>query len=95
MRLWNHPELRESMLRTFRSALEDSPKRLVLSLTGVAHLDTLGISSLVNILVDCSKHNIELRLIMPVGVAGEALRRVRIFDPWPPFANEQAALQAS
>ena len=93
MRLWGKPDLGENMIKTLRSALEDPPGRLVLSLTGVDHLDTLGISSLVNILLDCSKHQIELRLVMPAGAAGEALRQVRIFEPSPVFPDEQSALQ--
>ena len=93
LRLWGKPDLGENMMKTFLSAVEDRPARFVLSLTGVHHLDTLGISSLVNLMLSCSKQQIELRLIMPAGIPGEALRRVRIFERWPEFPDEQAALQ--
>ena len=80
-------------MKAFRSVLEDPPGRLVMSLTGVDNLDTLGISCLVKIMIDCSKHQIELRLVMPAGVAAEAVRRVRIFEPSLVFPDEQSALQ--
>ena len=93
MRLWGKPDRGGNSVKAFRSVLEDPPGRLVLSLTGVDHLDTLGISSLVKILIDCSKHEIELRLVMATGLAGEAVRRVHIFEPSLVFPDEQSALQ--
>lgn len=95
MRLWGRSELGENMLQQLRSALEESPAQLVLNMSGLANLDTMGIASLVRILVECTKHKTDLKVIMPGGLAGEALRRVRVFEVWPSFPDEASALRAT
>ena len=97
MRLWSRPEQAESLLEKFRSGLGNPPAQLVLSLGDVEHvehIDTRGIMALVPVLVECSRRKIELKMVMPSGVAAEPMRYVRIFAPWPSFPNETAALQA-
>ena len=94
MRLWSRPEQAESLLEKFRSGLGNPPAQLVLSLGDVEHIDTRGIMALVPVLVGCSRRKIELKMVMPFGVAAEPMRYVRIFAPWPSFPNEMAALQA-
>lgn len=95
MRLWGHTELGEDMLKQLRAALEDSPPHLVLNISGLTYIDTMGISSLVRILVECTKRKVEVNVVMPGGIAGEALRRIRVFQPWPSFADEASALRAA
>lgn len=95
MRLWGRPELGENMLQQLRSALQESPAPLVLNMSGLAYVDTMGIASLVRILVECTKHKTGLKVIMPGGLAGEALRRVRVFEVWPSFPDEPSALRAA
>ena len=95
LRLWNCAEAEEELLATIRSSLEEPPPRVVLNLQAVNHLDTRGIWGLVPVLVGCSKKKIGLRVIFPPGVPGEALRRVRIFEPWPEFSDENAAIEAA
>ncbi len=94
IRLWSRPEQAESLLEKFRSGLGNLPAQLVLSLGGVTHVDTRGIMALASVLEECSKRKIELKIVMPSGVAAEPMRYVRIFAPWPSFPNETAALQA-
>ncbi len=95
LRLWNRPESKEKLLETFRSGLEDRPAQLVLSLHGLTYVDTQGISALIRVLLDCCEQKIGLKIVMPQGMAGEALRCIRIFEPWPRFEDEAAALRAA
>ena len=95
MRLWGRPELEESLMKDFRSGLGDNPGQLVLSLGGLTNLDTLGIAALVRVLIECTKRKIDLKVVMPPGTPGEALRCVRVFEPWPEFREEEEAVQAA
>ncbi len=95
MRLWGHPELEARLLQTFRAGLDDSPAQLVLNMGGLTNLDTLGIAALVRVLIECSKRKMDLKVVLPPGMAGEALRCVRVFEPWPSYQDEQAAIQAA
>ncbi len=95
MRLWGRPELEKELVEAFRSGLEGNPAQLILSLSGLTNLDTLGIAALVRILIECSKRKIELKVVMPPGTPGDAIRCVRVFEPWPEFKEEQEAVQAA
>lgn len=95
LRMWGHPEQEESLLKTFRTGLDDPPAQLVFSLSGVSFIDTKGILALIPVLVECSRRRIELKVVMPPGPAGDALRYVRVLDTWPVFEDEQAAIQAA
>lgn len=95
MRLWGHPELEARLLQTFRAGLGDNPAQLVLNMGGLTHLDTLGIAALVRVLIECSKRKMELKVVLPSGMAGEAIKCVRVFEPWPNYQDEQAAIQAA
>lgn len=66
--------------------------RLVLGLTGVTNIDSLGISALVRVLIACVKNNVGLGTVLPGGVAGQSIRSTRIFEAWPEFPSEDAAL---
>lgn len=94
VRLWGRPEVEKDLLEKFRGALDDSSKAVVLNLSRVNYLDTMGIAALVRVLIECSKRKLALKVVMPAGVPGESLRRVRIFEPWPAFHDEAAALRA-
>lgn len=95
MRLWGRPEVEQSLLDRFRSVVTDATHQVVLSLGGITSLDTMGIATLVRLLIQCTKRKIGLRVVMPSGVAGESLRRVRIFDAWPTYPDEPAAVRAA
>ncbi len=94
LRLWGHPEQEEEVVKVFRTGLDDPPGHLVLNLAEISFLDTKGILALVPVLVECSRRRIELKVVMPTGPAGDALRYVRVLDQWPVFDDEQAAVQA-
>lgn len=91
LRVWGRPEAEQRVVSVSRSATEEPVDQLLLNLSGVTVIDTLGIRALVPLLVACTKRKIGLKVILPPGVAGEALRCVRIFEAWPQFADEQAA----
>ncbi len=95
MRFWGHQEREDNLRDSLRSGLENPTGQLVLSLAGVTHIDTTGIAALVRVIHECAKHHVSLKVVMPPGLPGEALRRVRIFDAWPTFREEAAALNAA
>jgi hypothetical protein len=41
------------------------------------------------------KTEIELKVILPDNFPGQMLRRIHIFDAWPQFPDEAAAMQAT
>ena len=94
LRLWGRAGTEKNPLAMLR-AEPDLPGQLVLSLFGVNHLDTAGISSIVRVVIECTKRQVELKLVLPRGVPGEALRRLHLFDSWPEFPEEAAAIQAA
>jgi len=90
MRLWGQAGEQERPLTLLR-AVEAIPGPVVLNMTGITRLDTSGIGALVRILIECSKREIELRVVLPRGFACEVLRRVRIFEQCASFESEAAA----
>ncbi len=95
LRLWNNATAEEGLLRGFKSSLCDSPKQLVLSLRAVKYLDTRGICALVQLLVECARQRAEIKVVMPPGMPGQALKYVRIFEHWARFEDEATAFQAA
>lgn len=94
VRLWGRSDIEKDMLERFHNAVAEDTKHLVLNLARISYLDTMGIAAMVRILIECSKRKIDLKLVMPGGVPGESLRRVRIFEPWPAYPDEAAAIRA-
>ncbi len=91
LRLWNHSDREEEVLGTTFAGLEEHPQQVVLSLRGVSFVDSCGIAALVRILVRCVRQGTGLQVVIPTGIAGEALRRIHIFDAWPELKEEPAA----
>lgn len=95
MRLWNRPEERDRLLETFQSALQGGRTTLVLTLRNLKFVDTMGIATLVDLLNKCSAQGISVSAVLPVGIAGQALRAIRIFGRYREFRDEQAAIRAA
>ena len=95
MRLWGQPDAETRLLELLRSNVSDQTTELILNLAGVANIDTMGISALVRVLIECTKRHIRLKVILPSGVAGESVRRVRIFEAWPAYSDEESAAQGA
>jgi len=95
MRLWGRPEEKNRLLETFQSGLHEVRTPLVLSLGDLRFVDTMGIATLVDLLKKCSAQGIIIRAVLPVGVAGQALRAIRIFERYRNFPDEQAAIRAA
>lgn len=95
MRLWGRHEMEEKLLEEFRAAVGDATSQVILSLKGLTSVDTLGIAALVRVLIECTKRKMDIKVVMPGGMPGEALRCVRIFEPWPGFNDDSAAIQAA
>ena len=93
LRLWGHAE-EAGRLATVLSSTDTLPEHVILNMSGVHHIDTTGIGSLVRVLIACTKRHVELRVVLPNGLAGEALKRVRVFASCPTFETEAAAIEA-
>ncbi len=90
MRIWRFEEEQEHLLILLR-AQEAPVKRAILSLAEVHHMDTAGVGALARLLIECSKREIELRVVLPGGFPGQMLKRIHLFDKWPAFPDEAAA----
>lgn len=95
LRFWTNERDELALREAFKTQLPKSANSLILNLAGVHHLDTRGIQTLVQVLVECGRANIELSVVMPTGVPGQALTAVRIFDARPRFQDEASALAAT
>ena len=84
----------ESLVTLLR-AQEHLPRRMILNLAELKLFDSLGAGALALVLVECGKREIELKVVFPGGVAGHVLKRLHIFDAWPTFPDEAAALGAA
>lgn len=93
LRLWNRESAEAALLDTFKREVPAEPRRLVLNLASIRHIDTRGIRALVQVLIECGRGGIGLFVVMPVGVPGQVLRAVRIFDGWPMVDSERAATE--
>jgi anti-anti-sigma factor len=94
MRIWGHEDAQERMLNLLR-AQETPPNRLILSLSHVHHIDTAGVGALARVLIECGKHETELKVVPPGGFPGQMLKRIHLFDAWSAFPDETTAIQAS
>jgi anti-anti-sigma factor len=94
MRLWSREEGNERLVDLLR-AREYLPKRMILNLAQVEHIDSLGVGALSRVLVECGKQEIDLKVVMPAAMAGKVLKAVHIFDACTAFPDEAAAVRAS
>ncbi len=85
----------DHFVNLLRSSLETPRNEVILSLQGLTHVDTMGISALVRVPIECAKRSIGLKVVLPSGVAGLALESIRIFHAWPNFSDEASALPAT
>jgi anti-anti-sigma factor len=92
LRCWNHPEREAELLAGFDTTLENAPREVLLNLAEVASIDSLGIGALVRFVVRCAQRNISLKVVVPRGVPGEVIKIIHVFDDWPTFPDEAAAL---
>lgn len=95
LRLWGRSERGDELVNILRSGMQDHPSRVVLNLRGLTNVDSMGISALVRIPVECGRQKLGLHVVLPSGIAGHALERVRILDGWPSYNDEAAAIKAA
>ena len=93
MRLWGREDGAERLVNLLR-AREELPTQMILSLAEVERFDSLGIGALARALVECTKRQIDLKVVLPTGVPGTVLRLLHILDPWPAFPDETSAIRA-
>lgn len=88
LRLWNRSQEEEHLLTAFRTALGDSGCPIVLGLRGITRIDSLGIATLVRLLIWCGKGGVALSVVMPRGLPREVLDRVGVFGGWQQLEEE-------
>ncbi len=93
LRIWGKEEHQEQLINALRNAIP-APTRVIFNMSGIHHIDTAGVGSMARLLIECGKRELDLRVIMPVGFAEQVLKRLHIFDSWPAFPNERAALDS-
>ena len=94
VRLRGHPREEERLVWTLRSH-SHVLEHLILNLSEVSSVDSLGVGALVRVLLECAKRQVELKVVLPSGLPGEAIRRLQIFEGCPSFENETLAIHAS
>lgn len=95
LRLWSCGDHGAHVRERLESALaDDQLKRVVLNLKGVTAIDSLGIAALARIPIACLRRSIDIKIVMPLGVPGNALNQVGIFWAWKVFEDEPAAAEA-
>lgn len=92
LRIWNHETDEQELLKLLPAGMTLPGNRLVLSLADVTHIDSLGITVLVKVVILCTKNHIDFCTVLPPGTAGVAIRSTRIFAAWPEFKNEDDAV---
>jgi anti-anti-sigma factor len=95
MRIWGRRDAEQLRLVNLLRAQENLPKKMILNLGEVKQVDSLGVGALARVVVECGKQEINLSVVLPPGVPGKVLKMVHIFDAWPAFPDEAAAVQAS
>ena len=94
LRIWGRREAESLRLVNLVRAQENLPNDMILNLSGVKQIDSLGVGMLARVLVECAKQQRELKVVLPPGVPGKVLKLVHIFDSWPSFPDESDAVQA-
>jgi anti-anti-sigma factor len=92
LRMWNHEESERDLLKALPADMSVPGKRLVLGLSGLTHIDSLGITVLVKIVILCTRNSVSICTVLPKGTAGESIRSTRIFSAWPEYKSEDAAV---
>jgi anti-anti-sigma factor len=95
MRIWGRREAETLRLVNLVRAQEKLPRGVILNLAEIKQIDSLGVGALARLLVECAKQEIALNVVLPTGIPGKVLKLVHIFDAWPAFPDETAAVQAS
>lgn len=92
LRIWNHERDEQEILKLLPADGSLPANRLVLSLAGVDHIDSLGITVLVKVVILCTKNHVDIFTVLPGGTAGVAIRSTRIFAAWPECESEHDAI---
>ena len=90
-RVCGSTEQQTAVAGLFDIALTEHPATLVLNLSELSRVDTCGISVFARGALKGYRAGAALRLVLPKGIAWEALRVTRIFDAWPKFSDENEA----
>ena len=92
MRVWKNEKDEQELFKLLPADMSFPGSRLILSLSGLTNIDSLGITLLVKIVILCSRKNVAICTVLPGRTAGQSIRSTRIFAAWPEFKNEEEAM---
>ena len=79
LRLWDHEADEHELLKLLPPDMVFPGSRLILGLAGLTHIDSLGITLLVKIVILCTRSHVGICTVLPGGTAGQSIRSTRIF----------------
>ena len=82
--------LRDAISRLLKQGRKD----IVLNLSGLQYLDSSGIGEMARIYVSVVKANGQMKVVGLSSKAEEILRITRLYEVFPEFPSEEAALQS-
>jgi anti-anti-sigma factor len=84
----------DALSAELRKLAEAGPAEVVVNLTGVAQMDSSGISTVVRSFVSLERQGGGLRLLNPTGHVKEVLELTRLINSIPTFYEESKALSS-
>jgi len=84
----------DDLSHELRRVIEGGTRKLLVNLSGVAQVDSSGISTIVRSFVTLRREGGSLRLLKPVGHVYEVLDLTRLIQTIPTYDNEKAALES-
>lgn len=82
----------ESLRKALEPALESKPGCVVLDLSALEFINSLGLGALVEFRQELTRHGAQLRLAGATEQIGEILRKTRLVELFPPYPDCDQAL---
>lgn len=84
----------DELSRELRKLIEGGTRKLLVNLSGVAQIDSSGISTIVRSFVTLRREGGSLKLLKPTGHVYEVLDLTRLIQTIPTYDDEKSALDS-
>lgn len=84
----------DDLSRELRKLIDGGTRKLLVNLSGVAQVDSSGISTIVRSFVTLRREGGNLKLLKPTGHVYEVLDITHLLQTIPTYDNEKAALES-
>jgi len=84
----------DDLSHELRKLIEGGTRKLLVNLSGVAQIDSSGISTIVRSFVTLRREGGNLKLLKPMGHVYEVLDITHLLQTIPTYDNEKAALES-